>query len=157
MYTNPAFSQRVFDISKDCTDLPSRAPTVSCCDGLFSQTHILSTLPTTVLSALTSRLGRLNAVNGAAVLLRFCVRLGSNYFNYTAAAFRRMFGSCYVCWIKSNAVCPNQQIKSSKAQFVNLRVTLKWVKLTVDHFWDAVCWGSSGTVQIVLFLRNASS
>lgn len=80
-----------------CTDLPSRAPTVSFCDGLFSQTHILSTLTTTVLSALTSRLGRLNAMNGAAVLLRFCVQLGSNYFNYTAAAFRLMFGSCYVC------------------------------------------------------------
>ncbi len=64
-----------------CTDLPSRAPTVSFCHSLFSQTHFLSTLTTTVLSALTSRLGHLNPMNGAAVLLQFCVRLGSNYFN----------------------------------------------------------------------------
>lgn len=63
-----------------CTDLPSRAPTVSFCDGLFSQTHFVNS-HNNGLSALTSRLVHLNAMNGAAVLLHFCVRLGSNYFN----------------------------------------------------------------------------
>lgn len=93
--TNPAFSQRDVTYQKSliCTDLPSRTPTVTFCNGLFSQTHILETLTTTVLSTLTSNLLRLNVMNGAAALLCFCVWLGSNYFNYTVTTFQLMFGS----------------------------------------------------------------
>lgn len=128
--TNPAFSQRFLQCFSPFWHIKRRLSALIChqehqlCHfamACFLRNVFINTHTTTVLSTLTSRLQRLKAMNGAAVLLRFCVQLGSNYFNYTVAAFS---ADVWLILTLLNIIhfrlCPNQQIKSSQAQFVNL-------------------------------------
>lgn len=128
--TNPAFSQRFLQCFSPFWHIKRRLSALIChqehqlCHfamACFLRNVFINTHTTTVLSTLTSRLQRLKAMNGAAVLLRFCVQLGSNYFNYTVAAF---LADVWLILTLLNIIhfrlCPNQQIKSSQAQFVNL-------------------------------------
>lgn len=128
--TNPAFSPRFLQCFSPFWQVKRRLSALIChqehqlCHfamACFLRHIFVNTHTTTALSCLTSGLQRLKALNGAAAFLRFCVQLGSNYFNYTVAAFSAdVWLLLTLLSVILYRLCPNQLIKSSQTRFVNL-------------------------------------
>lgn len=94
---------------------------MSFCNGLFSSTHLCKHSHNNSFEFFDVRSSALEWSSCVSALLRFCIRLGSNYFNYTVAAFSAdVWLILTLLSMIHYRLCPNQLIKSSQTRFVNL-------------------------------------